>query len=45
MAGRMHQQRVCVAAAARRAQVMTVAMHSCNCFTTTQTRRMLDLIK
>ena len=45
MAGRMHQQRVCVAADARRAKVMTVAMHSCNCFTTTEIKRMLDFIK
>ena len=45
MAGRMHQQRVCVAADARRAKVMTVAMHSCNCFTTTEIKRMLDYIK
>ena len=45
MEGRMQQQRVCVAAAARRATVMMVAMGSFKCFTATQAKMMLDLIR
>ena len=35
----------CVAAAASRATVMMVAMDSFKCFTATQTKMMLDLIR